>query len=154
MKTKLITLILLLCILSSACVSGGDTGNDTPGDRTEMAGNSAQMDPLDGTAWKLLHYRKTQVSEDIIIRLIFEKGDLSGSSGCNSYSGPYQINGSGITVGPIATTLMACMDPSEVMEIEHMYQEWLLDAQTFTLREGQLMIFRSDGEALTFIPSP
>lgn len=154
MRIKFYALILLLGMFVSACVSVGDTSSDTQGNLPEVGGRPSQPDPLDGTAWKLLHYRKTRVSEGITITAIFEKGTMSGSSGCNSYSGTYQIDGSEITISSIVITLMACMDPAEVMEIEGMYQAWLMDAQTFELADEQLMIFRSDGEALTFIPNP
>lgn len=154
MKIKIFSIFLLFGMLVSACLRVEDTGNDTQGNLSELGDHPSQMDPLDGTAWKLLHYRKTRLSEGITITAIFDKGTISGSSGCNSYSGTYQVKGSEISIGPIATTLMACMDPAEVMEIEGMYQEWLVDARTFDLGEEQLMVFRSDGEALTFIPSP
>ena len=49
---------------------------------------------------------------------------------------------------------MACVDPPEVMEMEQMFHAWLADAVRFELSEDQLMIFRSDGEALTFVPNP
>ena len=38
------------------------------------------------------------------------------------------------------------------MEQEQTFLEYLQDAQTFKLSEGQLQIFRSDGKALTFMP--
>ncbi len=37
-------------------------------------------------------------------------GIVSGSGGCNLFSGGYGIEGSDITIGPLMTTLMACAD--------------------------------------------
>lgn len=151
MKVKLFILVILLLGMSlSACRGSADNEVEAPGAPAE----SRPVDVLDGTSWKLLHYRKTQVSEGINITAVFEDGFISGSSGCNSYSGTYQVEGSKIAIGPLAATLMACVDPAEVMEMEQMVQAWLMDAVTFELSEDQLMIFRSDGEALTFIPNP
>lgn len=151
MKTKLVMLlILLLGMVLSACGGTAGAAMETPGVQAE----SIPANELVGTSWKLLHYRKTQVSAGINITAVFEDGVISGSSGCNSYSGAYQVDGFKITIGPLATTLMACSDPAEVMEIEQMVQSWLTDAETFELSEDQLMIFRTDGEALTFIPNP
>jgi len=55
-------------------------------------------------------------------------------------------------VSDIAITEMACLEPAGAMEQELMYVEFLSDAQTFRFSDGQLQIFRSDGEALTFVP--
>jgi len=78
---------------------------------------------------------------------------VSGSSGCNSYSGSYETDEKEISFGPLASTLMACMDPDDVMEQESQYLAWLQEAQTFSVTQGELMIFRHDGEALTFVPN-
>lgn len=43
-------------------------------------------------------------------------GTVSGSSGCNSYSATLTTTGGGFTVGPIASTMMAC--PEEIMNQE------------------------------------
>ncbi len=151
MKSKMFVLaILLLGMGLSACAQVGNANQDAAAGQA----GSGPVDVLDGTSWKLLHYRKTTVSEGIDITAVFENGNIGGSSGCNSYSGTYQIDGSKITIGPLAGTMMACVDPPEVMEMEQMYQAWLTDAVRFELSEDQLMIFRSDGEALTFVPNP
>jgi heat shock protein HslJ len=109
-------------------------------------------DPLNGTSWELVFYRKSRVIEGRSITAKFDAGEVQGSAGCNSYSGSYQVVGDTISFGPIASTLMACMDHDGIMDQETMYLAWLQDAQTFRIRDDQLMIFRSDGEALTFIP--
>ena len=35
-------------------------------------------------------------------------GEVGGNAGCNSYSGPYKLDGTSLTVGPLATTMKAC----------------------------------------------
>ena len=50
----------------------------------------------------------------------------------------------------MASTLMACVDQS-MMEQESTYLKFLGEAQRFELANGQLQIYRSDGEALTFV---
>jgi heat shock protein HslJ len=113
---------------------------------------SAASDPLDGTSWVLMAYRKTRPISGTTITATFEDGQVRGSAGCNSYSGSYQISGDTITVGAVAITEMACLEPEGVMEQELLFVEFLTDAQTFRLADGQLQTFRPDGEALTFIP--
>jgi heat shock protein HslJ len=35
-------------------------------------------------------------------------GQVSGDAGCNTYNGPYKLDGTSLTVGPLATTMKAC----------------------------------------------
>jgi len=107
-------------------------------------------DPLDGTAWELMAYGKSRPIPGTTISATFEDGQVNGSAGCNTYFGSYQVSGDTIKVSDIAITEMACMEPAGVMEQDLMYVEFLSDGQTFRLSDGQLQIFRSDGEALTF----
>jgi len=113
---------------------------------------SPVADRLEGTSWELVFYRKSKVMEGIKVTASFNEGQINGSAGCNSYFGGYQVEGGKITFGQIANTEMFCVDPEGIMDLEQMYLEWLMDAQTYDFTDEQLMIFRSDGEALTFIP--
>jgi heat shock protein HslJ len=113
---------------------------------------SAAGDPLDGTSWDLMAYRKTRPIPGTTITATFEDGQVRGSAGCNSYFGSYQVNGDKISVGQMGITEMACLEPEGVMEQELMFVGFLGDAQSFQLSDGGLQIFRSDGEALTFVP--
>ena len=107
-------------------------------------------DPLDGTSWILTAYRKTQPIDGTIITATFQNGEITGSAGCNSYFSSYQVKGDEIEMGVIGQTEMACLDPEGVMKQESIIMEFLRDAQEFILTDGQLQIFRSDGETLTF----
>ena len=44
------------------------------------------------------------------LTMSFKDGQVSGSSGCNTYSGSYTVNGDELTFGPTATTRKACAD--------------------------------------------
>jgi heat shock protein HslJ len=114
--------------------------------------DSSSGDPLDGTSWVLMAYRKTRPISGTTITATFEDGQVRGSAGCNSYGGSYQVSDDAITVGAIAITEMACLEPEGAMDQELVFVEFLTDAQTFRLADGQLQILRSDGEALTFVP--
>lgn len=113
---------------------------------------STTSDPLDGTSWVLMAYRKTRPIPGTTITAVFEDGQVHGSAGCNSYGGSYQVSGDTVTVSEIAFTEMACMEPEGVMDQETTFLEFLGTARTFRLVDGQLQILRSDGEALTFVP--
>ena len=139
MKIKYVAMVVLvgILVLSLTACSGVDSTPD---------------DPLNGTSWELMAYRKTKPIPETTITAMFEDGRVYGSAGCNSYSGSYQVNGDTITVGPTAITEMACLEPEGVMEQEMTFIEFLTGAQTFQFADEQLQIFRADGEALTFVP--
>ena len=109
-------------------------------------------DALDGTSWELTAYGKTRPIPDTSITATFEDGQVRGSAGCNTYFGSYQINSDKIRVGDMAMTEMACLEPEGAMEQELVFAEFMRNAQTFRLADGQLEIFGADGEALTFVP--
>ncbi|MBC8504189.1 MAG: META domain-containing protein [Chloroflexi bacterium] len=110
-------------------------------------------DPLDGTSWVLFAYRKTRPISDSTITAIFEDGQIHGSAGCNSFGGTYSVDGDNISFENIAITLMACLEPAGIMEQEQAIMQFIWGARTYQLSDGQLQIFRLDGEALTFVPS-
>ena len=47
-----------------------------------------------------------------------EDGTVTGSSGCNSFRGPYTSAAGVVKLGPLASTMMACLDPEGVMDQE------------------------------------
>ncbi len=115
--------------------------------------SDSAADPLDATSWNLYAYRKSKPIPVTAITATFENGQIHGSAGCNSYSGKYSLTGQKINIEDLALTMMACTSPEGVMEQEQMIMQFFGDAQTFQLTDGQLMIFRTDGEALTFLPA-
>jgi len=114
--------------------------------------DSAASDPLERTSWVLMAYRKSRPIVGTTITATFENGQVRGLASCNSYGGSYQVSDNTISVGQIAITEMACLEPEGIMEQETMFMEFLTDAQTFRFVGEQLQIYRSDGEALTFVP--
>jgi heat shock protein HslJ len=134
-KLKFAVLLILVGMVLTACGGQGASASE----------------PLDGTTWELVYYRKSRVLEEVAITASFRDGQINGSAGCNTYSGSYQVKGKQISFGQMMSTMMFCSEPEGVMEQEQMYLEWLMDAQSFELADDQLMIFRSDGEALTFV---
>ena len=117
------------------------------------SGFSFPSDPLEGTSWELYAYSKTRPIEGSTLTISFEDGQVSGSSGCNSYGGSYKVSGKKLTVDEVFATLMACPEPEGLIEQEAMFLRYLGEAQRFELADGQLQIFWSEHEALTFVPA-
>jgi len=134
MKLNLVSLAFLLVML------------------TACSAFPAATDTLGGNPWELYAIGKTFPIAGRPITITFEDGQVSGSAGCNSYGGSYQVNGDKIAFSEVFSTMMACPEPEGVMEQEMMFLQFLGDAQRFEMADGQLQVFRSDGEALTFVP--
>ena len=131
----LVIFVLLAALLLAFCKKETDTKSDR----------------LEGTSWVLYAYRKSKPIPGTTITANFENGQVRGSDVFNTFSGSYHLEGGKISIDNLAITLMACLEPEGIMEQEQMILEYFGDAQTFQLSDEQLMIFRSDGEALTFV---
>jgi heat shock protein HslJ len=137
-KNALLAALALVVLVSVVACSGMAPGSE---------------DPLDGTSWVLMGYGFAAVLPGTEITAKFEDGEVSGSSGCNTYGGSYEVKGETISFKDIFMTEMACLDPEGVMQQEQTYLEYLSGAQTFQVSPGQLQFTRADGETLTFIPA-
>ncbi|NNF38505.1 MAG: META domain-containing protein [Gemmatimonadetes bacterium] len=66
-------------------------------------------------------------------------GRVQGSTGCNSFTGPYRAGGTEVAFGPLATTRRACADPSSA-EIERRMLELLQSADGYRVGSGRLEV--------------
>jgi heat shock protein HslJ len=119
---------------------------------TTTACASGNADPLNGTEWVLMDYDGKSPVEGTTVTIAFKDGAVTGSSGCNSYGGKYEIHSEKIAIRDVASTLMACTDPAGAMEQEGLFLNALNNAQVFQLNDNQLQITTSDGKTLTFSP--
>lgn len=111
----------------------------------------AQSQDLSGTAWDVTGYNNgnqavTSVLAGTALTAAFgPDGTIAGHSGCNQYSGPYNIDGNQITIGPLTSTRKACSDPAGVMEQEIQYLTALQSAATYTIEGNTLELRTQDG---------
>jgi heat shock protein HslJ len=75
-------------------------------------------------------------------------GNLSGSSGCNDYSGTFTAYDEVLTIGLGASTQIACGTPEGIMEQEGTYLSLLQQAVRFDISAGQLSVFDSSGNRI------
>jgi heat shock protein HslJ len=73
-----------------------------------------------------------------------DDGIVSGSSGCNTYTGQYTVDGTNIKIGPLASTRMMCAD-EQVMQQEQAFLNAMANAATYTIELSQLELFAADG---------
>jgi len=71
--------------------------------------------PLGGTTWDLDSiYSGDTVSSVVagsqVTMALADDGSVSGSAGCNTYSGTYSLDGDALSFGPLASTKMVCAE--------------------------------------------
>jgi heat shock protein HslJ len=105
---------------------------------------------LAGTSWLVHGYNNGQggvasVGAGTVLYATFtEDGTLAGSSGCNTYSGGYLVDGQAVEFGPLASTRKMC--PGEgVMEQETAFLAALATSGTWEIRGERLQLRRQDG---------
>lgn len=123
----------------------------TVGDQALATLVPAETVEFEGTDWALRLFADGEewypLLEGGTITALFDGGEVSGSSGCNTYRGSYELDGEDITIGPLAVTEMACDEPSGVMEQESGYLETLQSAASYRVVGGMMVIFDTTGAA-------
>lgn len=135
MKQTLLILVLITMLLSACSALSPNT------------------DPLAGSSWQLSALGEKNPVAGATVTLEFIDGQAGGTAGCNSYGGAYEVDGDKIAFREVVSTLMACADAA-VMDQEAEFLGSLNEVERFELAEGRLQLFRSGGEALTFVPVP
>ncbi len=80
------------------------------------------------------------------------EGTVAGSSGCNTFSGPYEEDGAQLRIGPLATTEIACTEPEGVDEQERGYVAALASVVRFEQAGPKLTLFNAkDQMAVTLV---
>lgn len=103
---------------------------------------------LDGTSWRLVELGENEpVADDVEITIAFTGDQISGSGGCNNYTGSFTLSDDNpflITFGPIAATRMLCPDPAGSAETAYVNA---LDATTiWGYNFGDLVLSYGSGE--------
>ena len=106
---------------------------------------------LEGTLWVMEEYRDSEGNlvpspPEITVTAEFSDGKVSGSSGCNSYSGSYEVNGDRIEFGLFASTMMACPEPR--MALESGVLSALGSSTRFEVNDSSLTLMNDSGEVL------
>jgi heat shock protein HslJ len=98
-----------------------------------MAGDSAA--PLRSPVgdWKT---RTNTVKQTITFD---RNGTVYGDAGCNRFTGAYKVKGDRISIGPLATTLMACPEP--IMAAEATFLTRLNAAVAYQATDAVLKVF-------------
>lgn len=108
---------------------------------------AAAANPLVGS-WDVTGYNngKQAVVSPVAgstLTAIFTADQVSGSAGCNTYSGGYTIDGTTLKIGPLASTMRACSEEA-VNEQEQQFLAAMQASTTFDLT-GDILTLKVDG---------
>lgn len=101
---------------------------------------------LENKKWKLESYGQEASPQEVLygteITVTFEGGkdQVHGSSGVNTYSGSYRINGNRLSIQELTWTEMYRNDPTGVMEQESEYLKLFEAAESFIIQDNKLKI--------------
>ena len=111
----------------------------------QQNGSGAGKAALEDKVWVLESYGEPgnlkAVLEDTEITATFDsaEGQVTGSAGCNSYSGGYEVEGDNLSIpGPIISTEMSCGEQIDKQEYE--YLATLQAAESYKIEDGELTI--------------
>lgn len=140
---------------------GEVTGFEATGDVLILSGGpvalafaeEVPMDPLplEGTQWRLDTITAgTDAVSSVVANtepaLLLNGGQASGDTGCNTFSGAYELDGASLTFGPLATTKMACSP--DVMTQEAAILEAIGKVATWSVEEDRLTLADAEGTLL------
>jgi heat shock protein HslJ len=119
--------------------------------------SAAAANPLEGS-WDVTGYNngKQAVVSPVTgstLTAVFTADQVSGSAGCNTYSGPYTLSGTTLKIGPLASTMRACADQA-VNDQEHQFLTALQNSTTYSQSGNILTLKAAGGEnQVTLIPA-
>jgi heat shock protein HslJ len=103
---------VFIAVVAVALVAGAACGSD------HNSVNRTSSPDLNRTSWTLASFSdggtfKTPAAGGATAVLNFESNSrLSGTTGCNSFTGTYLVSASRLTITPGQTTARACTDPA------------------------------------------
>ena len=116
----------------------------------ETCGARGSVSELENNYWKLTRLGNEPVpsfdgQREPHLVLHSEEGRAAGTGGCNQMSGGYEIDGTSITFGLMASTMMACPEGEEV---DHALMAALENATSFRLTAHHLDLLDDEGSTV------
>jgi heat shock protein HslJ len=133
---------LAVVAVSGIGLAGCGHGGMTAPDQNKDSGTGAAS-ALVGPTWRVVTIEGARVLDGTKLTATFSTDSrVSGSSGCNSYFGRADAKTGTLSVGPLASTMMACQADG-VMPQEQRYLAALQAATSFIVSGDELRLGRS-----------
>src|SRR5215203_5828019 len=141
--------LVALAVLAAATVAACSTPSASPTAAPASADSPAALE-LDGTKWLLTDYVDPGGSLFTVPAAVtplaqFDDATISGHAGCNTFSGPYTLDGENLTIGAIVATRMACDQPLDEVEAAYLAALEVVDKAAL-LDSGKLQLWDSEGK--------
>ena len=139
-------LLLVLLLIAAPALVLAQTSRDLATDQRVLT----------GIEWRLVSLGPLGAEDSVVagttVTLKFgEDGRASGSTGCNSYGGTYEVHGDRISFGRLVSTRRACLDQNANQQ-EQRFLAALEAANRFRLTSDRLTIFSDRGRnVLNFV---
>ena len=102
---------------------------------------------LAGTKWRPAPLSGFAGSDTRPVFLVFESADkVAGFAGCNRFFGAFKQSGDKLTMGPLATTRMACRP--DISDRETKFLELIEKARLFEFSNGEIALKTWEGAVL------
>ena len=102
---------------------------------------------LAGSEWRPVQLLDLQLDADAEAFIQFGgDGKVTGHGGCNRFFGSFERDGSTLSIGQLARTLMACPEP--LMELEGAMMNVLGAARSYKRDRVDLVLFDEDGQEI------
>jgi heat shock protein HslJ len=138
----------MVVALCACTIAGCASGTSSPSSSSGQAGAPAS---LVGPSWELASYRgpsEAMVAVAAPASLVFgAAGALTGTTGCNSFSGSYTVHGSALTLSLGAMTTKACLDPAAMAQ-ETALTQLLPTVTGYTLAGASLSLSAPGGSTV------
>jgi putative lipoprotein len=107
---------------------------------------------LTETYWRVISiyeepYQPNENEREAHLKLRINNNVVEGSTGCNNFGGTYTLSDKTITLGPLAMTMMACIDQ---METEQKYTQALGEMDSYKITGDTLLIYHDGTVILRF----
>ncbi len=135
-------MLALLALMSLSVLALGQTGRSMSTDQRVLTGIDWQLVSLGPVGSETAVIAGTTVTLKLA-----EDERVSGSTGCNSYGGTYEVRGDNITFSRIVSTRRACLDQN-ANEQEHRFLSTLETANRFRLSSNRLTILSDRGRSV------
>jgi len=111
---------------------------------------------LEGVSWRLTSLvgkdPKVLASLSRPATARFDAGRVTGFSGCNNFTGAYTADTGRVTLGQLASTMMACSEPE--MSVERAFSAAFSGTLRYAFDGDRLQLTTASGEVLVLEPEP
>ena len=137
--------VWVMLLATAAC------GSDEADSRSEAQGIPDIVQSLEAEEWVLdATDSSVDLPEDATATLTVAGDTVSGVGPCNSYGGPFTIDGDAVTIGPLAATLVGC--EQALMDAQDDFTQALEAVDRLDLPDGRLVLSGPDDVHLAFDP--